>query len=126
MFFIKNIFVTFISLLITILLFYLLNIFRFTTINLIECLYFFSNNVILNILLIHLIYIFVFLLFSYVSLLINDKFLLFIYILLFSFLIGYIFIVIFFNKNLNISNIVSLTSVFIFDFYFIIFSIKYS
>ena len=126
MFFIKNIFVTFISLLITILLFYLLNIFRFTTINLIECLYIFSNNVILNILLILLIYIFVFLLFSYVSLLIYDKFLLFIYILLFSFLIGYIFIVIFFNKNLNISNIVSLTSVFIFDFYFIIISIKYS
>ena len=126
MFFIKNIFVTFISLLITILLFYLLNIFRFTTINLIECLYIFSNNVILNNLLIHLIYIFVVLLFSYVSLLINDKFLLFIYILLFSFLIGYIFIVIFFNKNLNISNIVSLTSVFIFDFYFIIISIKYS
>ena len=126
MFFIKNIFLASISFLITVFLLYIIRIFNFSSFYIFENSNFIYYDKIANFFILFILYIVIFLLLSYTSLLINSKILLLIYILTISFLLAYIYLLILNKIYLNLSNVISVMCVFIFDLYFLIYSIKYS
>ena len=126
LFFIKNIFYASISVLITVFLLYIIRIFNFSSFYIFENSNFIYYDKITNFFILFILYIVIFLLLSYTSLLINSKILLLIYILTISFLLAYIYLLILNKIYLNLSNVISVMCVFIFDLYFLIYSIKYS
>lgn len=126
LFFIKKIVLITLSYLITLMLLYLCDNFNFITIKWIDLITIITSNVYLNIFLNCLIYNIVFLFFSMLSLLIHNKKGLLIYILIISLTLTIGYLNLSSKEFLNAYNILSMTSIFIFDLYYIIYTIKYN